>query len=108
MKLVELTLTLPAFMTHIPPPRLYVLSEKAAHFTTAEQFAKELETVSTGTEGIEENMAPPAALLVPEAHDADEVIEKQLINVLLTTRKDDDRDITSKTLEELIGKDDAS
>ena len=58
-----------------PPPRLYVLSEKAAHFTTAEQFVKELETVSKATEGAEEKTAPPAALLVPEAHDAEEVIE---------------------------------
>ena len=57
-----------------PPPRLYVLRE-AAHFTTDEQFEKELETTSTATEGAEEKMAPPAALLVPEAHDAEEVIE---------------------------------
>jgi len=70
-----LTLTLPAFIITIPPPRLYVLSEEAAHVTTAEQFANEFETVSTATEGTDKNTAPPAALLVSEAHDAEEVIE---------------------------------
>ena len=58
-----------------PPPTLYVLSEEAAHVETVEQFEKELETTPRKTEGIEENTAPPAALLVPEAHDAEEVIE---------------------------------
>ena len=75
MKLVAFTLTFPAFIMDKPPPTLYVLSEEAAQFTTVEQFEKELETTSTATEGIEENTAPPAALLVPEAHDAEEVIE---------------------------------
>ena len=75
MKVVALTLTLLAFIIAIPPPRLYVLSKKAEHFTTAEQLEKELETISTSTKGAEENTAPPAALLVPETHVADEVIE---------------------------------
>ena len=52
-----------------------MLSEEAAHVTTAEQFANEFETVSTATEGTDKNTAPPAALLVSEAHDAEEVIE---------------------------------
>ena len=88
-----------------PPPTLYVLSEKAAHFTTVEQFEKELETTSTTTEGIEENTAPPAALLEPEAHDVEEVIALQLLKVQLKTRKLDERPIASDELETFKGYD---
>jgi hypothetical protein len=58
-----------------PPPRLYVLDENAEHRTAAVEFKKEFENKSTVTEGTRANTAPPAALLAPEAHDPDEVVE---------------------------------
>ena len=59
----------------IPPPKLYVLDENAAHCTAALEFEKELEKIYTAREGTRANTAPPAALLAPEAHDADEVVD---------------------------------
>ena len=59
----------------IPPPRLYVLDEKAEHCTKAVEFVKEFETKSAVREGTIANTAPPAALLAPVAHDPDEVVE---------------------------------
>ena len=59
----------------IPPPKLYVLDENAAHCTAALEFEKELDKKSTAREGTRANTAPPAALLAPEAHDPDEVVE---------------------------------
>ena len=59
----------------IPPPRLYVLDEKAEHCTEALEFVKKTEKKSTVSEGTRANTVPPAALLAPEAHDSDEVVE---------------------------------
>jgi hypothetical protein len=59
----------------IPPPKLYVLDENAAHCTEALEFEKELEKIYTAREGTRANTAPPAALLAPEAHDTDEVVD---------------------------------
>jgi hypothetical protein len=52
-----------------------VLDENAEHRTAAVEFKKEFENKSTVTEGTRANTAPPAALLAPEAHDPDEVVE---------------------------------
>ena len=59
----------------IPPPKLYVLDENAEHCTAVLEFEKELEKIYTAREGTRANTAPPAALLEPEAHDADEVVD---------------------------------
>ena len=59
----------------IPPPKVCVLDENAAHCTAVLEFEKELEKMSIEREGTRANTAPPAALLAPEAHDADEVVE---------------------------------
>ena len=70
-----------------------MLDEEVAQFATAEPFENKFEKMSTSTEGTEQNTAPPAALLEPEAHDAEEAIELQLLNVQLTTLKLDKRPI---------------
>ena len=59
----------------IPPPKLYVLDENAAHCTAVLEFEKELENNSTAREGTRANTAPPAALLAPEAQDSDEIVD---------------------------------
>ncbi len=59
----------------IPPPKQYVLDDNAAHCTAIVEFVKELEKKSTAKEGTRANTAPPAALLAPEAHDVDEVVD---------------------------------
>jgi hypothetical protein len=59
----------------IPPPRLYVLDDEAAHVVVAVAVAKVLENNSTAREGTRANTAPPAALLTLEAQDSDEVVE---------------------------------
>ena len=74
----------------IPPPKLYVLDENAAHCTAALEFEKELEKKSTTREGTRANTAPPAALLAPEAHDADEVLDIHSKKEQFLTRKTDE------------------
>ena len=74
----------------IPPPKLYVLDENAAHCTAVLEFEKELEKKSTEREGTRANTAPPAALLAPEAHDTDEVVEFDSEKEPLSTRKTDE------------------
>ena len=59
----------------IPPPKLYVLDEEAPQVVVAVAFEKKLAIKSTAREGTRANTAPPAALLAPEAHDADEVVD---------------------------------
>jgi hypothetical protein len=59
----------------IPPPRLNVLDDEAAQVVEAVAFEKTLAKNSTAREGTRANTAPPATLLAPEAHDADEVVE---------------------------------
>ena len=76
-----------------PPPKLYVLDENAAHCTAVLEFEKELEKKSTEREGTRANTAPPAALLAPEAHDADAVLEFDSKKEQLLTRKTDDTPI---------------
>ena len=63
-----------------------MLDEEVAQFATAEAFEKMFEKMSISTEGTEQNNAPPAALLAPEAHDAEEVIALQWLKVQLSTR----------------------
>ena len=58
-----------------PPPKLYVLNEEAPQVVVAVAFEKRLAIKSTAREGTRANTAPPAALLAPEAHDADEVVD---------------------------------
>ena len=70
-----------------------MLDEEVAQFVTAEAFENIFETMSTSTEGTEQNTAPPAALLAPEAHDAEDVIVLQSVKVQLTTRMLDERPI---------------
>ena len=70
-----------------PPPRLYVLDENAAHCTVALELEKELENKSTTSEGTKKNTAPPAALLAPEAHVSEEVVDVQFQKEQLFKRK---------------------
>jgi hypothetical protein len=74
----------------IPPPKLYVLDENAAHCTAVLEFEKELEKNSTEREGTRANTAPPAALLAPGAHDTDKVVEFDSEKEPLSTRKTDE------------------
>ena len=76
-----------------PPPKLYVLDENAAHCTAVLEFEKELENNSTAREGTRANTAPPAALLAPEAHDEDEVVDFDSKKEQLLTRKTDETPI---------------
>ena len=91
--MAELTMTVLAFMMAKPPPMLYVLDKTAAQSTTADEFEKSLEKMPTATEGTEENTAPPAALLAPGAHDAEDVTELQFMNVQLIMVTPDERPI---------------
>jgi len=75
VKFVDVTFTLPAWKMAIPPPRLYVLNEEAPQVVSTVAFEKALAKKSTSREGTRANTAPPAALLAPEAHDPDEVVE---------------------------------
>ena len=59
----------------IPPPKLYVLNEEAPQVVVAVAFEKTLAIQWTERRGTRANTAPPAALLAPEAHDADEVVD---------------------------------
>ena len=58
-----------------------MLDDDAAQFTAAEEFENELEEMLTAADGTKQNTAPPAALLVPEAHDTDDVAAMQSLNV---------------------------
>ena len=80
-----------------------MLNDEVAQFATAEAFEKMVENMSTSTEGNEQNTAPPAALLVPEAHDVEEVIALQLVKVQLTTRMLDKIPIVSDELRAFKG-----
>ena len=91
----------------IPPPRLYVLDENAAHCTAVLESEKELENKSTAREGTRANTAPPAALLAPEAHDEDEVVELDSKKEQLLTRKTDETPIAWTKLPLLDGNDEA-
>ena len=82
-----------------------MLDEEVAQFATAEAFEKLFEKMSTSTEGTEQNTAPPAALLAPEAHDAEEVMALQWLKVQLTTCTLDERPIASDELETFKGYD---
>ena len=77
--------------------------EEVAQFATTEAFENMVEKMSTSTEGNEQNTAPPAALLAPEAHDVEEVIALQLLKVQLKTRTLDNRPIASDELETFKG-----
>ena len=81
MILVDAIVTSLDSKTAMPPPRLNVLDEDAAQFTAAEEFENELEEMLTAADGTKQNTAPPAALLVPEAHDTEEVTAMQSLNV---------------------------
>ncbi len=91
----------------IPPPKLYVLDENAAHRTALLEFEKELENNSKAREGTRANTAPPAALLAPEAHDKDEVVEFDSKKEQLLTRKTDETPIAGTKLPLLDGNDEA-
>ena len=90
-----------------PPPKLYVLDENAAHCTAVLEFEKELENNSTAREGTRANTAPPAALLAPEAHDEDEVVDFDSKKEQLLTRKTDETPIAWTKLSLLDGNDEA-
>ena len=90
-----------------PPPKLYVLDENAAHCTAVLEFEKELENNSTAREGTRANTAPPAALLAPEAHDEDEVVDFDSKKEQLLTRKTDETPIAWTKLLLLDGNDEA-
>ena len=73
-----------------PPPTLNVLDEDAAQVEIVLEFENESNDSETSTEGTNKNKAPPAALLLLGAHDTEEVIALQLLNVLFTTSKLED------------------
>ena len=73
-----------------------MLDEEVAQFATAEAFENMVEKIPMSTEGIKQNTAPPAALLMPEAHDVEEVAALQLLKVQLKTRILDERPIASE------------
>ena len=77
----------------IPPPRLYVVNEEAPQLVVTVAFEKRLVTKLTASEGTRANTAPPAALLAPEAHDADEVVDFDSEKEQLSTRKTDETPI---------------
>ena len=91
----------------IPPPRLYVVNEEAPQVVVTVAFEKRLAIKTTAREGTRANTAPPAALLAPEAHDADEVVEKHSEKEQLFTCKTDETAITSTKLELFDGNDEA-
>ncbi len=80
-----------------------MLDEEVAQFATTEAFEKMVEKMPISTEGIKQNTAPPAALLMPEAHDVEEVAALQLLKVQLKTRILDERPIASDKLETFKG-----
>ncbi len=90
-----------------PPPKLYVLDEYAEHCTAVLESEKELENNSTAREGTRANTAPPAALLAPEAHDEDEVVDFDSKKEQLLTRKTDETPIAGTKLPLLDGNDEA-
>ena len=63
------------------------------------------EKMPMSTEGIKQNTAPPAALLMPEAHDVEEVAALQLLKVQLKTRTLDKRPIASDKFKKFKGLD---
>ena len=91
----------------IPPPKLYVLDEYAEHRTAVLESEKELDNNSTAREGTRANTAPPAALLAPEAHDEDEVVEFDSKKEQLLTHKTDETLIAWTKLPLLDGNDEA-
>ena len=86
-----------------PPPKLNVFDEEAAHFTTADDIENELEEMATEIDGVNINIAPPAAELLPEAQESERVIELQFQNVLLLTRMQVEKAIAWKVLEKFNG-----
>jgi hypothetical protein len=84
-----------------------VLDENAAHRTAVLESEKELENNSTAREGTRANTAPPAALLAPEAHDEDEVVELDSEKEQLLTRRTDETTIAWTKLPLLDGNDEA-
>ena len=82
-----------------------MLDEEVAQFATAEAFEKIVEKMPMSTEGIKQNTAPPAALLMPEAHDVEEVAALQLLKVQLKTRTLDERPIASDNFKTFKGLD---
>lgn len=91
----------------IPPPRLYVLDDEAPQAVLAVAFEKRFAIESTEREGTKANTAPPAALLVPEAHDEDEVAEFDCKKEQFLIRKVDETPIAWAKLLLLDGNDDA-
>jgi hypothetical protein len=67
-----------------------VLDEDAAQDEIVLEFENESNESETSTKGTNKNKAPPAALLLLGAHDTEEVIALQLLNVLFTTSKLED------------------
>ena len=88
-----------------PPPTLYVLDENAAHCATAVEFETKLELKSTSTEGAKKNTAPPAALLEPEAQDAEEVVDALFNKLQLFTCMLDETAVAGTKLEMFNGND---
>jgi len=84
-----------------------VLDEEAAHVVLAVEFEKRLAIMSTAREGTRANTAPPAALLAPEAHDEDEVVDFDSKKEQLLTRKTDETPIAGTKLPLLDGNDEA-
>ncbi len=74
-----------------------MLDKEDAQVVDAVAFAKVLENKSTAREGTRANTAPPAALLAPEAHDADAVVEFDWKKEQLWTRKTDETPIAWAT-----------
>ena len=79
-----------------------MLDDEAAQVVVTVAFAKVLEKNSTAREGARANTAPPAALLAPEVHDPDEVVEFDCKKEQLWTRKTDETPIAEAKLRALF------
>jgi selenophosphate synthase len=79
-----------ALKTATPPPLPNELDEKAEQRTDADELEKKLVVILTRPDGILKYNAPPAALLLLEAHDSEVVDAMQRINVLFEARALDD------------------
>ena len=77
-----------------------MLNEEAPQVVLTVAFVKRLAIKWTAREGTRANTAPPAALLAPEAHDADDVVDSHSIKEQLLTRKTDEKQIALAALED--------
>ena len=79
-----------ALKTATPPPLPNELDEKAEQRTDADELEKKLVVILIRPDGILKYNAPPAALLLLEAHDSEVVDAMQRRNAVFDTSALDD------------------